>query len=171
MIDLLAIAFLLAEILISTWENLARSFRESARHNRFVQLKTRQALGHNGASKSTCGLARSLLCMFTDGIDLLMLLFVETVIGGRRLAIRLGRQLYAADRSTLAWDQGLLPSPSHARALRCVTGQFALEPGALETGFRSRLPRHLLENSLHDAGADAELLADLEDAITAGPQL
>jgi hypothetical protein len=98
-----------------------------------------------------------------DGIDLLMLLFVETVIGGRRLAIRLGRQLYAADRSTLAWDQGLLPSPSHARALPCVTGRFALE-----TGFRSRLPRHLLENSLHDAGADAELLADLEDAITAG---
>jgi hypothetical protein len=29
----------------------------------------------------------------------------------------------------------------------------------------------LLENSLHDAGADAELPADLEDAITAGPQL
>jgi hypothetical protein len=36
---------------------------------------------------------------------------------------------------------------------------------------RSRLPRLLLENSLHDAGADAELLADLEDAVTAGPQL
>jgi hypothetical protein len=36
---------------------------------------------------------------------------------------------------------------------------------------RSRLPRLLFENSLHDAGADAELLADLEDAITAGPQL
>ena len=105
-----------------------------------------------------------------DGIDLLMLLFVETVIGGRRLAIRLGRQLYAADRSTLAWDQGLLPSPSHARALRCVTGQFALEPGALETGFRSRLPRHLLENSLYDAGTDAERSSDLENAVTLGPQ-
>jgi hypothetical protein len=36
---------------------------------------------------------------------------------------------------------------------------------------RSRLPGILLENSLHNAGADAELLADLEDAITAGPQL
>src|SRR3981081_3742504 len=99
MIDLLAIAFLLAEILISTWETLSRSFRESARHNLFVQLKTRQALGHNGASKSTCGLARSLLCMFTDGIDLLMLLFVETVIGGRRLR-------YASDAtSTLLTGQ------------------------------------------------------------------
>jgi hypothetical protein len=29
----------------------------------------------------------------------------------------------------------------------------------------------LLKNSLHDAGADAELLADIEDAITFGPQL
>jgi hypothetical protein len=36
---------------------------------------------------------------------------------------------------------------------------------------RSTLPGILLENSLHNAGADAELLADLEDAITAGPQL
>jgi hypothetical protein len=36
---------------------------------------------------------------------------------------------------------------------------------------RSRQPRLLLENSLHDAGADAELLADLENAITVGPQL
>jgi hypothetical protein len=35
----------------------------------------------------------------------------------------------------------------------------------------SRLPRLLPENSLHNAGADAELLADFEDAITAGPQL
>jgi hypothetical protein len=29
----------------------------------------------------------------------------------------------------------------------------------------------LPENSLYDAGTDAELLADFEDAITAGPQL
>jgi hypothetical protein len=34
----------------------------------------------------------------------------------------------------------------------------------------SQLPRLLLENPLHDAGADAELLADLEDAITIGPR-
>ena len=31
-------------------------------------------------------------------------------------------------------------------------------------------PRHLLENALHDAGADAELLADLEDAIALIPE-
>jgi hypothetical protein len=31
--------------------------------------------------------------------------------------------------------------------------------------FLSSLPQFLLENALHDAGADAELLADLEDAI------
>ena len=99
MIDLLAIAFLLAEILISTWENLARSFRESARHNRFVQLKTRQALGHNGASKSTCGLARSLLCMFTDGIDLLMLCLL-------RLSSEADGLRYASDdNSTLLTGQ------------------------------------------------------------------
>jgi hypothetical protein len=36
---------------------------------------------------------------------------------------------------------------------------------------RSSWPRLLLENSLHVAGADAKLLADLEDAVTTGPQL
>jgi len=35
----------------------------------------------------------------------------------------------------------------------------------------SRLPRLLLENSLHDARANTELPADFEDAITGGPQL
>ena len=40
-----------------------------------------------------------------------------------------------------------------------------------KTGFRSRLPRLLLENPLHDAGADAELPTDFQDAVTVGPQL
>src|SRR3981189_518546 len=35
----------------------------------------------------------------------------------------------------------------------------------------SRLPRLLLENTLHNARADAELSADLENAVAIGPQL
>src|SRR5712671_7321887 len=38
-------------------------------------------------------------------------------------------------------------------------------------GLRLSLPRLLLENPLNNAGADAELSADLEDAITVSPQL
>ena len=43
---------------------------------------------------------------------------------------------------------------------------------SIMTGRRPRmlLPRHLLENPLHHAGADAELLADLEDAIALIPE-
>ena len=35
----------------------------------------------------------------------------------------------------------------------------------------SSRPRLLLENALHNAGANAQLPADLEDAVTVGPQL
>src|SRR5258705_12249525 len=38
-------------------------------------------------------------------------------------------------------------------------------------GLRLSLPRLLLENPLNNAGADAELSADLEDAVSVGSQL
>ena len=37
-------------------------------------------------------------------------------------------------------------------------------------GRRLRSPRHLFENALHDAGADAELPAYLKNAVTIGSQ-
>jgi hypothetical protein len=46
----------------------------------------------------------------------------------------------------------------------------SLPPGCARDPVRSSLPRLLLENPLHNAGADAELSADLENAVTVGPQ-
>jgi hypothetical protein len=64
-------------------------------------------------------------------------------------------------------------SPPSLRPLAALPGscpnQFALELGAPRTGFRSRLPRLLLENPLHHAGADAEFSADLENAVAFSP--
>lgn len=81
----------------------------------------------------------------------------------------------AGDRlSTLVTPQLWLAtkdySPRTLAPFGALPGQFALETGALETGFRSRLPRHLLENSLYDAGTDSERSSDLENAVTLSPQ-
>ena len=66
------------------------------------------------------------------------------------------------------WANSVSP---YARALRCVTGSGSRSNSAhLRPDFRSRLPRHLLENSLYDAGTDAERSSDLENAVTLGPQ-
>ena len=89
---------------------------------------------------------------------------------------------------SMAWGLSAMPAvhslpqgPQEPQASRTmVAGNFRfcriivlsvaiLDLASIET--LSRLPRLLLENSLHDAGPDAELLADFEDAIPAGPQL
>src|SRR5258705_1964523 len=44
-------------------------------------------------------------------------------------------------------------------------------PAASAILLRLRLPRFLFKNPLHHAGADTQLSADLEDAITVSPQL
>jgi hypothetical protein len=44
-------------------------------------------------------------------------------------------------------------------------------PHSCIAGIVSRWPRLLLENTLHHAGADAELAPDLEDAVAVGLQL
>jgi hypothetical protein len=61
-------------------------------------------------------------------------------------------------------------SPGTLTPFGAWPGQFALEQGELETGCRSRLPRHLLKNSLYDASTDAERSSDLENAVTLSPQ-
>jgi hypothetical protein len=53
-----------------------------------------------------------------------------------------------------------------ARTNAAAVGKARLD----KNGRRSRLARHLFENALHDAGADAELPAYLENAVTIGSQ-
>jgi hypothetical protein len=60
--------------------------------------------------------------------------------------------------------QGVVESP-----IRLLNPTPQTEPKAFHRSDLSN-PRHLLENSLHNAGADAELLADLEDAIALIPE-
>jgi hypothetical protein len=54
--------------------------------------------------------------------------------------------------------------------LRCSTCAIRKVLAHTRPAASSRWPRLLLENPLHHAGADAELPADLEDAVATGLQ-